>query len=322
MLSSVAERVYWLGRYIERVENTARLLNVYSATLFDLPRGTRIGWNTLLDITGTNKDFSERFSTAEEKSVVRFLLADPNNHSSMFAALKMVRENARTTREIIPSECWEQINDLYLYAKENVSSGVSRGRRHQLLYQVIAECQQISGLLSGTMSHNTAYSFIHIGRKLERADMTTRIVDVGSINLLPALQGIKDKDILEPYENVIWMSILRCLSAYQAYRQHVQNRVNGEDVVRFLLQDAEFPRAVTFCLDDVSHHVSKLPNHENVLRAVARVQRISKDVKIKSLLEKGLLDYIDELQISIADIHDEVYNTWLLPVTQEQTQEA
>ncbi|MEX2367063.1 MAG: alpha-E domain-containing protein [Pseudohongiellaceae bacterium] len=324
MLSSVAERVYWMGRYIERVENTARLLNVYSAMLFDLPRGTDIGWNTLVDITGINEEFSQRYSSMDEKSVVRFLLTDGGSPTSIFCGLKMVRENARTTREVIPSECWEHINDLYHFARENVSSGVSRGRRHELLFQIIAECQQISGLLSDTMSHNTAYAFINIGRKLERADMTTRIVDVGSINLLPGMKSDHEhSERLAAYENVIWMCILRSLSAYQAYRQHVHNRVSGDQVVRYLLQDSEFPRSVMFCLDQLNFYIGKLPNHENVLRAVARVQRLSKDVKIDDLLEKGLLDFIDELQISIADIHEELRNSWFRPaVTQQQEQKA
>lgn len=321
MLSSVAERVYWLGRYLERVENTARLLNVYSAMLFDLPRGTHIGWGTLLDITGSNEEFARRFSSAEEKSITRFLVSDPNSPVSIFNALKMARENARTTREIIPSEAWEQINDLYLDTREAVSPAMGRGKRHHLLHRIIADCQLISGLLSGTMSHNTAYAFIHLGRKLERADMTTRIVDVGSINLFPALaRDGHSHEMLEPYRNIVWMCVLRSLSAYQAYRQHVHNRVSGDEVVRYLLQDEQFPRAVSFCLAQLNFYLEKLPNHDNVQRAVARVQRICKEVKIGNLLEKGLLDFIDELQISIADIHEELCNTWFRPASSAQQQ--
>mgnify|MGYP006185731737 CR=1 FL=1 len=113
MLSSVAERVYWLGRYLERVENAARLINVYSAMLFDLPRGTHIGWGTLLDITGSNEEFSRRFSSPDEKSITRFLVSDPNSGVSIFNALKMARENARTIRDQISREMWEDINGFY-----------------------------------------------------------------------------------------------------------------------------------------------------------------------------------------------------------------
>ncbi|MEX2131005.1 MAG: alpha-E domain-containing protein, partial [Pseudohongiellaceae bacterium] len=235
MLSRVAERVYWMARYLERAENTARLLNVYSTLLLDLPRGTKVGWHTLVEITGTQAKFDETQKTADERSVVKFLLAD-HNGLSILSVLSMARENARTTREIIPAEAFEQVNNLYLYIKENALKGVSRGPRHELLQEIIENCQQITGLLAGTMSHNTAYRFIRIGRNLERADMSTRIVDVGSSNLLPGvpLAGETDKPRNEPYENILWMSVLRSISAYQMYRQHVRDRVNAEDVVMYL----------------------------------------------------------------------------------------
>ncbi|MDT8399571.1 MAG: alpha-E domain-containing protein [Pseudomonadales bacterium] len=322
MLSSVAERVYWLGRYLERAENQARLLNVYSALLFDLPRGTNIGWSTLIDITGSNEEINKRSLNLDERSITRFLMTDSSNPMSIFSNLRMARENARTSREVIPSEAWEHINYLYLHAKDNIAGNVSRSRRNELLNQIIANCQLITGLLSGSMSHDTTYAFIHLGRKLERADMTTRIVDVGSISLFPGFgHSSKERALLEPYENVVWMSVLRSLSGYQAYRQRIHNRVSGEEVVRFLLQDEHFPRSVSFCLADLNFFLQKLPMNENVQRAVARVQRVCKVVDIKELLQRGLLDFIDELQISIADIHEELTATWFMPeVVESQSQ--
>jgi len=168
------------------------------------------------------------------------------------------------------------------------------------------------------MAHNNAYTFIQMGRLLERADMTTRIIDVGSFSLLPAFAKYrKQGSFLEPFENVIWMNILRSLSGYQAYRQNVATRVGGEGVVRFMLQDDEFPRAVNYCLNAVSSYLDLLPNHEDVQMAVDRVKRITSEANVFHLLEKGLLEFIDELQISIADIHDELSRTWFKydPVT-------
>lgn len=315
MLSSVAERVYWLGRYMERVENSARLMDVYSSMLFDMPRGSSISWDILLDIAGARQSFSEKNSAVTETSVVRYLLADANNPSSIFSSLKMLRENARTTREVIPAEAWEQINELYLLAKDSISSGIGRKSRRELFMVMIADCQRLGGLLSGCMSHNTAYTFIQIGRMLERADMTTRIVDVGSISLLPAFAKFR-KQHGEPFENVVWMNILRSLSGYQAYRQNVANRINGEGVVRFMLQDDEFPRAVNYCLDAINQNLEQLPNHDDVQMAVVRVKRITSEANVFHLLEKGLLEFIDELQISIGDIHDELSRTWFGPLVQ------
>jgi uncharacterized alpha-E superfamily protein len=314
MLSSVAERVYWLGRYLERVENSARLMNVYSAMLFDLPRGTHVDWKGLIDISGCNAEYEESQGGMDEKSIVKFLLMDSKNPVSIYTSLNMARENARTTREIIPSEAWEQINHLYLRTKEALNPRIGRHSRNELLEQIIADCQRIEGLISGSMSHNTAYAFIQLGRKLERADMTTRLVDVGSISLLPEFSDkSKKKLMLEPYKNLVWMNVLRCLSAYQAYRQHVQNRVSGREVVRFLLQDEDFPRSVAYCLAQLSTYLDQLPNNEDVQRAVGRVKRITRDVKMGVLLDGGLLDFIDEVQISIADIHEELSRVWFEP---------
>ena len=311
MLSSVAERVYWLGRYMERVENTARLIDVYSSMLFDMPKNSSIGWDVLLDITGSNKAFNEKNTAVTEASVVRFLLSDSSNPSSIFSCLVMLRENARTTREVIPAEAWEQINELYLQTKDAIAGGIGRRAKRELFQVMIADCQRLGGLITGCMAHNTAYTFIQLGRFLERSDMTTRIIDVGSFTLLPAFAKFRKKSgFLEPFENVIWMNILRSVGGYQAYRQNVANRVGGEGVVRFMLQDDEFPRAVTFCLNALSTTLETLPNHDDVQLAVDRVKRITAEANVFHLLEKGLLEFIDELQISIADIHSELTRTW------------
>ncbi|HWK53517.1 MAG TPA: alpha-E domain-containing protein [Hyphomicrobiales bacterium] len=314
MLSSVAERVYWLGRYLERLENTARLVNVYSSMLLDLPTGTSIGWGILVDITGCNDAYEKVHETLEEKQVVRFLLADTRNGSSVLSSVNLMRENARTAREVIPADAWELINNLYLHMKDNIGRSGSRRGRQQLLETVIGECQRIIGLLTGTMNHDSAYAFIQLGRKIERADMTSRMVDVGSISLLPAFnRHTSQRLFLEPYENIAWMNVLRCVGGYQAYRQKMRSHVQGEDVVRFLLQDDEFPRAIGYCLNDLEKQLQALPGGDNVLRAVGRVKKITTRVSVSELLDRGLLDFIDELQISIADIHDEINRCWFHP---------
>lgn len=315
MLSSVAERVYWLGRYLERVENTARLVNVYSTMLLDLPSGSHIGWSLLLDITGCSSNYAGTHKSIDEKQVLRFLLADEQNPASILNSANYMRENARTTREVIPAEAWELINNLYYTLKEHFSRAISRRSRQQTLELVIGDCQRIFGVLTGCMNHDTAFAFIQLGRKIERADMTSRIVDVGSVSMLPAFsQTVKEKQFLEPYENIVWMNVLLSVSGYQAYRQRTQSQVKGEAVVKFLLQDPAFPRSLGYCLQDLELHLAKLPNNSDVLLAVARVRKITLNVRIGDLLQRGLLDFIDELQISIADIHEVINNTWFKPV--------
>ena len=161
MLSRVAERVYWMARYLERAENTARLISVYSNLLLDLPRGTKVGWHSLIDISGAQDEFAATHRVQDERTVVRFLLAE-QNEISILSILSMARENARTTREVIPAEAFEQINNLYLFAKENAANGISRGPRNALLEEIIVSCQQLTGLLAGTLSHNHVHKFIRI----------------------------------------------------------------------------------------------------------------------------------------------------------------
>tara|TARA_R100001377_G_scaffold54754_1_gene32349 strand:- start:3383 stop:4357 length:975 start_codon:yes stop_codon:yes gene_type:complete len=324
MLSRVAERIYWLGRYLERAENTARLLTVYSNLLLDLPRGARVGWHTLVDITGNQEGFREKHKETDERSVNRFLISDQTNYSSIISSISLARENARTTREIIPTEAWEQINNLYLFTRDNMGKATARGTRHQLLQDIIAHCQQITGLLAGAMSHNSGYNFLRIARSLERADMTTRIVDVGSLTLVPSLMnpGLSIEPASRPYSNMIWMSVLHSLSAYQMYRQHVLDRVNGEDVVTFLLQDTQFPRSVQHCLSILQSCLEYLPDNDATKRQVSATQKYVQDANIPELLESGLLEYIDDLQIEIGNIHANIADTWFLPVVNEQQQSA
>ncbi|MEX1197570.1 MAG: alpha-E domain-containing protein [Pseudohongiellaceae bacterium] len=322
MLSRVAERLYWMSRYLERSENQARLLTVYSNLLFDLPRGARIGWHTLLEITGSVDDFQRSHQITDERAVIRFLLADARYPGSLLSTLVLARENARTTREIIPAEAWEQINNLYLVVRESAGRSVARGPRQDLLQQVIGCCQQLTGLFEGAMSHNSGYRFIELARSIERADMTTRIVHAGSANLLPDnVPEEGESAVVEPYENLIWMSILRSSSAFQMYRQHVQDRVNAEDVVTFLLQDPLFPRSVLHCLNRLEDGLQPLPHNDRVLRDVAGALRRVGDTRVNVQSGRELTEYIDALQQEIGVIHTAIEQTWLQPmVAQSEAQ--
>ena len=313
MLSRVAERIYWQARYLERAENTARLLSVFSTLLLDLPPGTKLGWRSLVEITGTDKVFAAKYKLANERNVMRFLLTDENS-SSLMTTLAHTRENARTTREIMPLEAFERINDLYHYARDNVADSVSGGSRNKFLEEIISCCHEISGLMASSMSRGAAYSFVRLGRSLERADMATRIIDVGSGNLLPDIgSGRKRQEAKEPYENTLWMNILRSLTAYQMYRQHVKHRVNGEDVVRFLLQDDDFPRSATHALTTITKVVNLLPNNVKAMKQVNKTLRMLQRANINQLLEAGLFQYVDDVQVEIATIHGSIADTWFLP---------
>jgi len=303
MLSRVAERMYWFGRYVERAENTARLISVNTNLTLDL---TRVGyiWESLISIAGVEQAFAQRFSNKDERNVVRFLLDDPSG--SIRHSIAVARENVRTTREILPSESWENINELFLFIGENIGSGIKRDGRHRFLAQVMRRCQTLTGYLAGAMSQNDAYNFIKIGRNLERADMTTRILDVGCLNLVS-----ERRSEIGEYEHMLWMNVLRSLTALQMYRQNVKDRVNGEDVAEYLMDDIYFPRAVAHCLEQVRGCFEILPNAEAPLRALTHAQRklSSEDVKLL-LRDGGLHRFIDEFQAELGDIHAAISGTW------------
>ena len=167
MLSRVAENIYWMARYIERAEDTARLVNVTTNLVLDLPKKVSFEWGTLVDITGYGDIFKERYGVADERNVVRFMVGEVNNPGSVIRSLDLARENARTIRDIIPRESWEQINNFYLKSKANLQQGLSRSGRYDYLRWTILGAQTITGMLAGTMNHDAGYDFLRMGRNLE-----------------------------------------------------------------------------------------------------------------------------------------------------------
>ena len=312
MLSRVAERIYWLGRYLERIENTARLVSVYGNVLLDLPRPATLNWDSLIAITGSAPSFAERYTRADERNVVRFYLADRANPSSLVSSAGSARENARTVREMIPSSIWEGINDLHIYLQDHVDGALARRGRDAFLSRVIEYCQYLVGCMAGGMSRDAAYHFLRAGRYLERADMTSRIVDVGTANVFPWAQAGRDEDSEgSPYEAILWMSVLRSLEALQMYRRQVPERVRADEVVGFLLQNENFPRAVANCLAALQSCLRHLPRNEASLRTVSSAMKLIKDADVAALIaQQGMFDYIDRMQIAFNDLHAVIRTSW------------
>ena len=313
LLSRVAERVYWQARYLERAENMARLLHVFSALQLDLPKGTKLGWQSLIQITGHDTYFSTKYKQENERNVVKFLLAEKNG-ISLVDMLVSARENARTTREIMPTEAFELINGLHACARDHAEKGLHRAERNNILEQIVSRAQQIGGLLAGSMSRDEAYSFERLGRSLERADMTTRIIDVDAQKLMPQLEVEgAEPEAREPYDNILWMNVLRSSSAYQMYRQHVQERVNGADVAKFLLQNEQFPRSAAHNLTTLTKVLAKLPNSGKVTWQVNKTRRLVRNADLQGLMQRGLLEHLDQVQQEIGKVHYKIADTWFLP---------
>lgn len=306
MLSKVAERVYWTARYVERAENTARLVAVYANLLLDLPKSVNLGWYNLVLLNNLEESFTERYKVTDERNVVKFLLGDGSNPMSVVSSLKMVRENLRTTRDVVPAETWELINELSMFVSEHVPKAVSRGNRHDVLEGIIRGCQQINGLLYGTMTHDDAWDFLRLGRNLERADMTTRLLDAGAAAILQT----QDDDEAVNSHQIIWGNVLRSVGADQSYRRKLKTSVRGSDVVCYLLEDPQFPRTIEHCLAAMSDSSTKLPRSKPVIKYLSALRnRVFENVQYEDLGDP-MREYLNNLQIELAELHFVISENW------------
>lgn len=302
MLSRVADNLYWFGRYIQRAENTARLINVNANLMLDLPRRMPLGWSPLIEIVGAVPKFQELYDEATEDNVVRFLMVDPRYHGSIQSSLHHAREILRVSRDTMPREVWERLNDIYFYVQERGEAAVNRASRQAFLNQIINGALLVYSVMTSNMSRDVGFQFLRIGTNIEQADMTTRILDVRTTRMLSTGDSLD----LTPFENIIWMSVLRSLTAYQMYRRHVRTRVNGPGVLRFLMQNREFPRSVMFCLSTIATTLPQLPPSRKAERAIDRMRALVHDANIEALMktENGLPGLMDEVQIGLGELHE------------------
>ena len=307
MLSRVAERLYWMARYIERTENTARLMLVQHHLVLDLPANIRPGWELMVEALGARAAFDALPGKPTEKNTIAFLFGSRDNPSSILSSLAEARENIRTTREVMPTETWERINSMYLSVVQRGARGLPGNIRHKVLNDIVQRCQQITGMLAGSMNNDAAYQFIRIGRNLERADMSTRIIDTASARLLG------EREEILPYRNVLWVSVLKSLSAYQMYRLSMRRNVNPQDVLRFLLDSKEFPRALAHTLNEIDTSIGLLPRNKEPLAVIAGVKRAIGKADHDALTGDTLHSFIDDVQLMLDGIHNSINSTWFEP---------
>lgn len=299
MLSRVAESIYWLARYLERAENTARLVDATTNLILDLPPSVPISWTSVLDVIGSPA------SDLNERDVMHRILVDSNFVSSIYSCVRFARENARTTREIIPREAWEQINSLYLYIQSEAPHELSRSERNEFLHQVILFCQQVHGVIHGSMSRDAGWRFWQIGQKLERADMTTRIIDSRAANLI----GSETEDVTL-LMRAGWLSVLNALSAYQAYRRKVHHDIGEDDILEFVFKDTLFPRTMISCIQALESELAFLPNHKSVQAGIFKLHTQVMDLPLNDMSLEELHTMIDVLQFGIGEVHNSLADTY------------
>lgn len=314
MLARVAENIYWLSRYFERAESTVRMINAHSNLLMDLPSvDDHDGWMPLISINGQDEEFLDKFGRASEHTVINYLVADKSNPGSLINAFLAIQGNLRSCRDIVPKNVYEDINSLCRRVFEISDNIVSKpSRRHEFLRGVEGRLQAIANGLNCNMYHDLGYLIMRMACYVERADMTSRIIDVQSTRLTAK----NDSNELMAIEAQRWVSVLRTLCANQMYRQHVRRPVNGPDTLAFLLTNTRLPRSYTFCLQHLAQSVKALNQSDNIVKAID-VQQNKLDSACFISLSKdpvALHNFLDDLQLGMLSVSAEIYNTYFPPL--------
>lgn len=304
MLSRLADCLYWMARYIERAENVARCVDVNLQAGLDTPGAAGPQWLPLVAAAGDAAAFRERYGTgmaeAEEKeAVLRFLTFDPDNPNSILSCVARARENGRQARGCISLEAWEHLNRFY----HMLGSAEARRRASDSPHDFYSEIRQASYLFEGiaetTMSRGEEWHFLKLGRHLERADQTSRILDVKYFILLP-----DPSDVGSVVDDLLWGALLRSVSGYEMFRRR-HGRILPDRVAEFLLLDREFPRAVLACLLRAEESLLALSGtpmgsfRNDAERRLSRLRAGLAYARVEEILAQGLHEYLDGLQTGL-----------------------
>lgn len=302
MLSRVADAIYWTSRYVERAENVARFVNVNIDLMLDSPTAERPSWAPLVHTTGDQEWFEEHYNDYSPANVTRFLTFDPDYPNSILASVRAARENARTVREVISREMWEELNSLYLMVEAARREERSPEEMADFFDRVKSGGIHYAGATDATLSHGEAWQFSQLGRMLERADKTSRILDVKYFILLPDLG-----DVGSAIDQVGWTALLNSASALQMYRQQY-HFIEPATVARFLLFSKKFPRSIRHCvhrMQEALHEITGVPIGSYTTEAERIVGKLRSRLdyaEIDRIMNSGLHEYLDRFQMNINDI--------------------
>ena len=296
MLSRVADCVFWMSRYIERAENAARFVDVNLNLTLDLGGTLANQWDPLIYTTGDHEHFYERYGAATQKNALSMITFDEQNPNSIVSCLKYARENARSVREIIAAPVWEELNKFYWFVTHAARNGQAGDNPFEFFNQVKRNGQLIVGIMEATMSRGEAWHFAQLGRLLERADKTSRILDVKYYILLPTVT-----DVGTPLDAIQWSALLKSASALEMYRKR-HGHITPEEVAAFLILDAEFPRALRFCLrgaEESLHAITGTAPGTYRNQAERRLGQLRSELdyaQIGDIIDHGLHEFIDQFQ--------------------------
>ena len=314
MLSRVANTLYWMVRYVERADNLARLIDVNQQLLLDSERldseRLRAFWQPIILSTGEEDLFGSLYDEAGSSEVIRFLSDDTRNPNSITSCISMARENARTVRDQLSDDLWESLNALYLFTRSAEAKRLIAADPPRFYENIRRSSETFLGIAASTLSRDEAWEFMDLGRHLERADKTTRFLDVSSY--LPG----GELGASAP-EGLHWSAILRSCGALGAFRAHTRD-INSHAVVDFLVFSRDFPRSVRFCIEraDVSlHRISGTPRGTYSNDAERETGRLLADLNFGAAddaFSGGLHAYLDALQTRFNRIGEAIFESYVL----------
>jgi uncharacterized alpha-E superfamily protein len=306
VLSRVADAIYWMNRYIERAENVARFVDVSLHLSLDDLGGSDSQWAALVATTGDDAYFRSRFGEPDRKKVMEFLTFDKEYPSSILSCFEQARENARSIRDVISSEMWEQINTAYHMVKG--AAGSQADAPGDFFSAVKKAAHLFVGITYLTMTHNEAWHFGRVGRLIERGDKTSRILDVKYFILLPSIN-----DVGGAYDEAQWTALLKSASAFEMYRKR-HGDIRPANVVDFLMLERKFPRSILYCLIKAERSLRAItgtPEGTSLAeRSLGSLRAQFEYAVTKEIIEKGLHEYLDDFQVKLNRVGEAIFETF------------
>jgi uncharacterized alpha-E superfamily protein len=318
MLSRVANSIFWLNRYMERAENYARFISVNYNLSLDMPQNAQ-QWEPLVIATADQALFKAYYQEATANNVIRYMSFDEGNPNSLLNCLRQARENARTIREAISKEMWEQCNHMYWQVQNAAqqSNQWTLAQFYPFFEEIKKGTQLFFGIVDATITRNEGWHFGRLGRMIERSDKITRFLDIKYFTLLPDI-----KTVDSPLDILYWTAVLKSASAYNMFRQQYQG-INPMNIAEFLLLDKDFPRSVLFCtryaftsLYEISgHNPLKVKNEPEKL--VGKLRSSLEHTEINDIFKKGLHEFLDDFQQKNNALGNAISETYfaLKPIT-------
>lgn len=311
MLSRVANSLFWAGRYIERAENYARFIDVNSNLALDLPPRLNEQWEPLITATGDLEQYTSRYQSFDREQAIYFLAFDLENPNSMFSALSNARENARTVRENLTKETWETLNGIYLKMKEGHKKEIwKKDHAAGFMIGVKFRIQLLYGIIYNSVARTEGWYWVTLGQYLERADKTSRILDVKYHYLLPSLE-----DVGTSLDYIHWMALLKSVSAFNTYRRFY-GPIVPSSVVEFLVLNRKFPRSIFFCLSEAERCLHKISGRTDTSfsnkpeKLIGGLRSQLEYQEVEDVIDAGLHEYLDDFQIKLNAISDAVHETF------------